>query len=105
MTWDIGRQYKKLEECSISIVDWDTCPNCQKKPRLWLFDNGCYAKCKCDTKYGKASAEGINIEEWLITHNNSASDYDTHHHDLRENWNKVVEVRNRKIKIDNILNK
>lgn len=33
---------------------WLECPKCRRKPRVWIFDNGNYAKCQCSKKYDPA---------------------------------------------------
>lgn len=48
--------YKPLE----SSDGWLPCPNCREVPRVWVFDNGNHAKCRCGYKYeGGVSAESI----------------------------------------------
>lgn len=48
--------YEPLED----TTGWSTCPNCNEHPRTWVFDNGNYAKCRCDHKYeGVVAAESI----------------------------------------------
>lgn len=41
--------YLKLEENKhVRYPEkWNTCPLCGQKPRVWIFDNGRYAKCLC----------------------------------------------------------
>jgi hypothetical protein len=105
MEWNITDSYKDMSEEQFVIPeDWHDCPVCFVKPRLWIFDNGCFAKCKCDEMYGKSSASGIAIRQWMDNHNGSMAGYDSAHPDLRDNWNKVVFNRKRKIKIKKILN-
>ena len=39
---------------------WERCLSCKEYPRTWVFDNGNYAKCRCQHKYeGGVSAESV----------------------------------------------
>jgi hypothetical protein len=43
-----------------STDGWERCPNCGEHPRVWVFNNGNHAKCKCQYKYeGGVHAESI----------------------------------------------
>jgi hypothetical protein len=75
--------YVPITDWFTSDQDWMKCSRCNVKPRVWIFDNGRFAKCLCAHKYGKAQAEAISINEG--TRNNS---YD--HDELRKNWNHYV---------------
>jgi hypothetical protein len=72
-SWDDATidAYKPLADAT----GWEQCPNCHEYPRVWVFDNGNYAKCRCHYKYeGCVFAESIidacvvrkvPYEEWL----------------------------------------
>lgn len=68
--------------------EWLECPHCKEKPRLWIFDNGEYAKCKCQDTYDKAAASGISIWDYHKKHNGDMTEWN--HDDLRDNWNAFV---------------
>lgn len=65
--------------------NWFECPECHVKPRVWRFDNGCFAKCQCSYKYediGKVSYTSIG--EYYRSYKSHVG-YD--HDGLRKNWN------------------
>ena len=78
---------------------WETCPICDAKPKVWEFDNGRFASCKCNTRYGKNAASAISICEYIRQNNGSALGYPQLQ--LRDNWNQhcydldIVNRRNR----------
>lgn len=64
--------------------DWATCPRCGVRPRIWEFDNGRFAKCRCSGKWDPASVSAISIGAvWRRDQNTAAYDND----ELRKNWN------------------
>lgn len=65
---------------------WKWCPVCDAKPRVWTFDNGRFAACKCHKKYGDGYIQAVSIGEWVRSHNGSALHYPEL--ELRDNWNK-----------------
>lgn len=89
--YDIPNFYKPLAECSVKEDEFNACPICDNKPRLWIFDNGEFAKCGCNKQYDKASASGMTIWEYHKLHNGDMTNWN--HNDLRDNWNKVVKER------------
>ena len=67
---------------------WLECPACKTKPRVWLFDNGRYAKCLCDEKYKAARVSAVAINAvWRETGSTELYDRD----ELRRNWNAHVQ--------------
>ena len=73
-----------------SLKGWKRCPLCKEWPKVWIFDNGRYAKCCCGEKYGKAQAGAESIMSVHIRNNGNVSEYNCD--DLRKNWNKYVEA-------------
>ncbi len=83
--------YHTLSDHNLKEDEWHTCPKCLKKPRLWIFDNGEYAKCGCNSTYDQASASGQTIWEYHNQHNGDMTHWS--HNDLRDKWNLVVAER------------
>ena len=83
--------YHTLSDHNLKEDEWHTCPKCLKKPRLWIFDNGEYAKCGCNSTYDQASASGQTIWEYHNQHNGDMTNWS--HNDLRDKWNLVVAER------------
>lgn len=89
-SWRAASFYVPLEKWnSINPEEWNECPRCNEKPRVWIFDNGAFAKCKCQDTYEESAAEGISIWQYHKAHNGDMTDWN--HNDLRDNWNKYVE--------------
>ena len=94
--YDLIDAFKSIEECydipypsleEMHSSKWDTCPICYAKPRLWEFNNGRYAACKCVERYKDSrNVSAISIMEHLRKNNGSAWDYPSL--ELRDNWNK-----------------
>jgi hypothetical protein len=79
--------YEPLEDCfNYAVTDWHKCPKCCQRPRIWVFDNGRYAKCLCGTPYGPAQAKAESICDHLRANNGSALSYDGAA--LMKAWNK-----------------
>jgi hypothetical protein len=112
--YNLTDSFKPLEEVYDIFIwnkechsdKWDTCPKCDAKPRVWLFDNGRMAACKCNTKYidvHKISA--ISIGEYIRTNNGSMVGFPET--ELRDNWNQYCYdldiVRRRDKIIDEII--
>lgn len=86
--WRAASFYKPLSECHVVPEEWELCPNCEEKPRLWIYDNGEFAKCKCQDTYEKAAAEGMSIWQFHNLHNGDMTNWN--HNDLRDHWNLYV---------------
>ena len=65
--------------------DWKECPKCLKRPRVWIFDNGRYAKCQCGEKYDGARVSAEAIGQYVSRNNGSIVGYNDD--ELRLNWN------------------
>lgn len=77
---------------------WKNCKVCGIKPRIWVFDNGRFAKCLCSGKYGSPQAKAESI---LSVHNRSNNNFNYNLDGLRQAWNKYVDtgIRQAKLKI------
>ena len=64
---------------------WENCPNCDAKPKVWEFNNGRYAACKCNSRYDKKDISATSIGDHIIKNNGSAAGYQQL--ELRDNWN------------------
>tara|TARA_R110000772_G_scaffold20466_5_gene56832 strand:+ start:3294 stop:3650 length:357 start_codon:yes stop_codon:yes gene_type:complete len=107
--YDLIDSYKTLEEAydiPYPIMGewhsdkWNTCPICEAKPKVWEFNNGRFACCKCNTRYGKNAASAIPIMEYVRNNNGSALDFPRLQ--LRDNWNKYcynLDIANRRNQI------
>jgi hypothetical protein len=71
--------YQPLE----STEGWCKCILCNSFPKVWVFDNGNFAKCGCYEKYqGDVSAP--SVMDWCY---NQKKSYDDYKHLLRDAWN------------------
>ena len=70
--------YKPLE----STEGWLKCHVCGEYPKVWIFDNGNFAKCRCMGQYEKVFT--TSIIECYFRQNKS---YDGYKHLLRDAWN------------------
>lgn len=96
MEYDLIDSYKTLEDeydnkyptlTEYHSDKWSICPKCESKPRVWEFDNGRSAACKCAKKYGKDNyVHAISIMEYYRKNNGSTIGYP--YLELRDNWNK-----------------
>lgn len=65
---------------------WELCPVCLVHPRIWIFDNGRYAKCCCVlNRYSGAEVAADSINSSLRHNGRSGFYYDSDA--LRKNWN------------------
>lgn len=94
--WDLSNSYIPIEtEYMLNPFDeykvnkWKTCPACQAKPKIWEFDNGRLAACKCYSKYEK-KVEATPIGKYIRANNGSAEGFP--HMELRDNWNTRCEL-------------
>lgn len=68
-------------------LEWEECPNCGIKPKIWTFDNGRSTACGCwKSTYNHFS---IRAESIMSVHKRTdgknMTKYDSD--DLRKNWN------------------
>jgi hypothetical protein len=71
--------YKPLE----NTEGWERCPNCQEFPRTWVFDNGNFAKCRCQYKY----EGGVVAKSIIQAVYKESIPYDEYKGLLRAAWN------------------
>jgi hypothetical protein len=94
MEYNLIDAYQTLEAANKNPAEWRTCPVCHAKPKVWIFNNGRSAACKCFAKYEK-KIEAISLGGYFMQHK-SFNGYPEEL--LKENWNKhVVRVRRKKI--------
>lgn len=89
MEYDLIDAYVILEEEGFDSSTWNSCPVCKAKPKVWIFDNGRFADCKCGKKYSKRSVKAISIGEYVRNNNGSMARYPDD--ELRINWNRRCE--------------
>lgn len=75
--------YKPLE----SVKGWKKCIACKEFPRVWIFDNGRYAKCCCGDKYSQDGAQAESIMS-VYKRTGKTAEYDPD--ELRVAWNLYV---------------
>jgi len=75
--------FKPLKE----ETDWLACPQCHRKPRVWVFDNGNYARCQCGKKYENSAIEFESIGDYY-RRKKTCEGYNQN--GLREKWNEHV---------------
>lgn len=69
------------------IQNWLPCPFCNKRPKVWQFDNGRFAKCWCSQKFGPPQARAESITS-VYSRTKSTEEYDRQA--LQTAWNKYV---------------
>ncbi len=66
--------------------NWENCPNCGLKPRVWSFDNGRSTACGCgENRYNHFSIHAESIMSVVKRNNGSAEEYNSNA--LQKNWN------------------
>lgn len=69
-----------------NIEEWEACPRCKLKPRVWVFDNGEHTACGCwKSKYDHfdVQADQTIVENLRRTGGFNGYDEDDH----RKKWN------------------
>jgi hypothetical protein len=69
-----------------STAGWDLCPNCREFPRTWVFDNGNFAKCRCQHKWDP----GVQAESVMEACLKKGIPYRVYKDYLRAAWNEHV---------------
>jgi hypothetical protein len=72
-----------------SVKGWKKCKKCKEFPRVWIFDNGSYAKCCCGEKYGPPQATSESISE-VLRRTGGVAEYSRDN--LRLAWNTRVDT-------------
>lgn len=67
---------------------WSKCERCNTMPRLWRFNNGCYAKCICYGVYDCGPVRAESIMSYVKRNDGSALGYPRD--SLRTEWNKFA---------------
>jgi hypothetical protein len=74
--------YKNIEDPE----NWENCPNCGLKPKVWSFDNGRSTACGCgESIYNHFSIHAESIMSIVERNNGSCEEYKFDA--LRKNWN------------------
>lgn len=71
----------------ISVKGWKKCKKCKEFPRIWVFDNGCYAKCCCSYTYDPAPVQSESINS-VYKRMGNTENYSRDN--LKTAWNKFV---------------
>ena len=69
---------------SDDIDEWLSCPNCELKPKVWIFDNSRSTGCGCGERYNHFSIYAESIMSYLKNDNNTKK---YRREDLKNNWN------------------
>lgn len=84
--------YYCIENYVVPTGEWNRCPRCGLRPKVWIYDNGESTACGCwETMYDHFSiyAESI-MSVYRRTHGNRMIEYDDDA--LRKNWNHFCET-------------
>lgn len=73
----------------VDIEKWKVCPKCGSKPRIWVFNNGRFAKCMCARTYGPSMARAESILSYQKRCGNT-EEYDSN--GLLDAWNQYVDT-------------
>lgn len=74
--------YKPVEKPE----EWDNCPRCKLKPKVWVFDNGEHTACGCwESKYDHFDVTVENTIGKNVRDTGGFLGYDPDTH--RQNWN------------------
>ena len=69
-----------------NIEEWDDCPYCKAKPKIWEYNNGRHTGCKChNDHYDHRNINAESIMSFVKRNNGSALNYNRN--ELRDNWN------------------
>lgn len=70
-----------------NVAEWSSCPRCNLKPKIWIFDNGRYTACGCwNNRYDHLSIQAESIMS--VYTRTGGKGMDQHDRDdLRKNWN------------------
>jgi len=69
-----------------NIDEWENCPVCNSKPKIWTFNNGRSTGCKChNSKYDHFSISAESIISHHKRKKGNTSKYDVN--ELCKNWN------------------
>ena len=86
----IDEQYSKVQGNSFIgyyqyALPWLNCPKCKAQPKVWVFDNGSYAACKCGID--KYTHFDVKSESIMCVHRRTGSSKDYNEDNLRKLWN------------------
>lgn len=83
-------EYKPLSEKWLQdSIPFRECPLCGQLPKLWIFDNGAFAKCECKAIQ---AVHGETIMEFHKAHKGDMRNWHNHS-DLRDAWNKAQKLK------------
>jgi hypothetical protein len=88
--WDGGvSMFRNIKDFMSNEEEWLKCPTCARRPQLWIFDNGRYAKCICDDIGAGLHARAESVMS-LYSRTGSTADYNVD--DLKDRWNIYVKT-------------
>ena len=86
----VGSIYQAIDayrDPPASGAEWENCPRCHARPKIWAFNNGRSTACKCGrSQYDHWSIYAESILSFVRRNHGSALGYD--HDELRKNWNR-----------------
>jgi hypothetical protein len=89
----------KFYEFPKDIDEWNECPFCHLKPKIWVFDNGRYATCGCRLKdysdYDAFHIKAESIMDYIKRNGGSTAGYDFD--GLKRNWNNFCDSVNESV--------
>lgn len=93
--WFVSDFYEPLE----SVKGWKKCKFCGEFPRIWIFDNGSYARCLCGYPERYTAEHEARSESILSVLKRTGSVREYTRDNLRLAWNKWVETGIRQNKL------
>lgn len=71
---------------------WKKCKVCNEIPRLWIFDNGSYANCRCYYRWSETPVQVESILSYVKRNNGYLGDFVKSEERLRLAWNEFVKT-------------
>lgn len=78
---------------------WKKCLVCKEIPRIWIFDNGNFASCRCRYMYDPPQARAESIMSYVVRNNGSLVGHEDSQESLRKVWNKYIETGEEQINL------
>lgn len=98
---DEARKYKYRHQYDLidsyvfpeDVDKWLECPVCNSKPKVWKFDNGRSASCKChNSTYDHFAIYAESIKSCIVNDGGGVSFANYDDDALRDNWNHWVKT-------------
>lgn len=90
--WNTPDYYVDMTNHDLDPNMFHPCPICGQKPRVWIFNNGVFGKCRCNGRFDIAPVKGMSVMEHLQKFGDTVN---YNHIDFIMNWNEYV--KNKKV--------